>query len=326
MGKNGNNGNSSGKNKNGKNGKKGRGGAIALDSSDSRYDPEDSGSAADAMELATKAHEGSVGFRRVVAIVGNTVGVLALLAAIAGVGAMLWITANGTSMSRIFEDDVAGTRTISAPTLLALLALVGLIFGQFASRGMWGIGLSKGPSLNGRGGGTFAVQLRPISVPLHLLFIVLAVVVWLLVLPVPVVLDRGGEIPALPGSSALEQFWFTVTVYGALSGAVVAMITVSLLKKLSYNRSLERNREAIVPNSPEQRFWRKFSHIWRAELLVAALGGAALGLSPLGIPLDSPAYGFGMLGAGLVLFVASIPLALNAWRSGLPVERVESYT
>jgi hypothetical protein len=37
-------------------------------------------------------------------------------------------------------------------------------------------------------------------------------------------------------------------------------------------------------------------------------------------------YGFGMLAAGVILLAAAIALALGSWRSGLPVERVESYT
>jgi hypothetical protein len=60
--------------------------------------------------------------------------------------------------------------------------------------------------------------------------------------------------------------------------------------------------------------------------MVAALGGASLGLAPLGVHLDSSAYGFSFAAAGVALLVVAVVLALNAWRSGLPVERVESYT
>jgi hypothetical protein len=44
------------------------------------------------------------------------------------------------------------------------------------------------------------------------------------------------------------------------------------------------------------------------------------------VHLDSAAYGFGALAIGLALIIIAVLVALNAWRSGLPVERVESYT
>jgi len=101
---------------------------------------------------------------------------------------------------------------------------------------------------------------------------------------------------------------------------------VSLLKKLTFNRALTRHAAAIREGSRSQLWWRAFSHIWRAELAVAGFAGAALGLSPLGVHLHSPGFGWSAVGIGLGLIAVAVALALNAWRSGLPVERVESYT
>lgn len=260
--------------------------------------------------------------RRTVAVIGNTVGAVALLAAIAAVAALLWFTNQDVSIGDVFEDDRSGTMTIAVPFLLLVLSMIGFFFGQFASRGRWGMGENTSTWSSG----TFRVVLRPISVGLHIVFFLLAIVAWLLVLPLPVLLQSAGTIGTDVGSSAAEQFWFTVVVYGVVTGAIAAVVGVSLVKKLTYNRLLERGRDAIVDGSPSQVAWRRFSHIWRGELMIAALGGAALGLSPLGIHLDSITYGLAFAAAGAGLIVVSVVIALNSWRSGLPVERVESYT
>ena len=259
--------------------------------------------------------------RQIVGIVGNIVGVLALLVAAGAVYWLLTLTAGGDSISSVFEDDVAGTTTIAFPTLMALLSMVGFFFGQFAVRGKWGMG---GGSIFA--GGAFKVDLRPISVAVHALLFLLALIAWALVMVVPLVIDAQGGIDATEGSSALDQYWFTVTVYGAITGALAAMTGVSLLKKLTYNNSLQRNFSSIEPGSPSQKRWRVISHIWRAELGHAGLSGAALGLAPLGLHLGSAVYGWSFAAVGVLLLVAAIVLALNSWRSGLPVERVESYT
>jgi hypothetical protein len=257
---------------------------------------------------------------KIVAIVGNSVGVAALAVAIGAVYWLLTFTASDRRISSVFEDDIAGTRTMSFPFLMLLLSLIGFFFGQYALRGTWGVGTKK------QRDGSFVVNIRPVSVPLHALLLAGALIAWVLVMVVPVYLDTRGEIDASPGSSAVEQFWFTVTIYGVVTGIVSGMVGMSLLKKLTYNRFLERSRSFIDSGSQSQLAWRKFSHIWRGELGIAACAGAALGLSPLGIHLDSAAYGVGMLAAGLVLLTVSALLALNSWRSGLPVERLESYT
>lgn len=259
--------------------------------------------------------------RRIVAVVGNIVGVAALLVGIGTVVWLLLLTAGGDSIGSVFADDVAGTTTIAFPTLMALLSLTGFIFGQFAVRGRWG--MSEG----GRStGGSITVELRPIGVGLHVIFLMLSLIAWVLVMVVPVVLDAQDALRIPDGSSAREQFWFTVTVYGALTGALTAMIGLSLLKKLTYDRALARSTSQIRPGSGSQVWWRTFSYIWRAELGIGAVGGAALGLSPLGVHLDSPAYGLGAVAIGVLLMGIAAVTALNAWRSGLPVQRVESYT
>jgi hypothetical protein len=259
--------------------------------------------------------------RQIVGIVGNLIGVAALAV---GIGAVIWLlnlTASGNSISSAVEDDVAGTTTIAFPTLMALLSMIGFFFGQFAVRGRWGMG-----GVAPFSGGNFTVDLRPISVGLHTLFLVLAVLAWVLVMVLPVAADARGALDIPDGSSAAEQFWFTVTVYGAITGVIAAMVAVSLLKKLTYNPALQRNESSIAVGSPAQKWWRGFSHIWRAELGIAGAGGAAIGLSPLGLHLGSAAYGFGALVIGVALIALAVLAALNAWRSGLPVERVESYT
>lgn len=260
--------------------------------------------------------------RKTIALVGNIVGAVALLAAIGAVAALLWFTNQDVSIGDVFEDDRSGTMTIAVPFLLLVLSMIGFFFGQFAARGRWGMGENTSTWSSG----TFRVVLRPIGVGLHVVFFLLAVVAWFLVLPLPVLLQSAGTIGADQGSSAAEQFWFTVVVYGVVTGAIAAVVGVSLVKKLTYNRLLERGRDTIVDGSPSQVAWRRFSHIWRGELMIAALGGAALGLSPLGIHLDSISYGLALAAAGIALIIASVGIALNSWRSGLPVERVESYT
>jgi hypothetical protein len=260
--------------------------------------------------------------RRIVGTGGNLVGIVALLVAIAAVAAILVFTNQGVSIGSVIQDDSAGTMTIAFPFLMVLLAMICLFFGQFATRGRWGAS-EKTSVLSS---GSFRVDLRPISVGLHILFLLLAVIVWVLVVPVPVALETGGTVNPPPGSSAAQQFWFTVVVYAVVSGALAAIVAISLLKKLTYNRFLERGRSSIVDGSPAQVAWRRLSHIWRGELVLAGFAGAAFGLSPLGIHLDSVVYGLAFAAVGVVLLLASIAMALNSWRSGLPVERVESYT
>jgi len=275
---------------------------------------------AGAGEIAARRRAGSMQKAApLLAIVANAVGALALLAAIAGIGWLLLYTGGDNSISSAFPDDVGGTRTIAAPALLLLLSMVAFFFGQYAARGRWGVG-DDSPSSTGR----FRVDLRPIGAGLHVILLAAAVVAWMLVLVVPVILDARGDLVLSDGGSAADQFWFVVIVYGVISAATAMMIAVSLLKKLTYNRSLARHAAAIRPGSSSQRLWRQWSHIWRGELGVAAFGGIALGLSPLGAPLGSAAFTLGMLAAGVVLTAFAVVLALNAWRSGLPVERVES--
>lgn len=257
-----------------------------------------------------------------IALIGNLVGTVALLAAIAAVLALLWFTNAGVSISDVFEDDRSGTMTIAVPFLVLLLSMIGFFFGQFAARGRWGMGENTSTWSSG----TFRVVLRPVSVSLHALFLAAALLAWAVVLPLPVALQASGIIGTDEGSSAAEQFWFTVVVYGVVAGAIAAVVGVSFLKKISYNRLLTRGRDRIVDGSPSQVAWRRFSHIWRGELMIAAVGGAALGLSPLGIHLDSVSYGLALAAAGAALIIAAVAIALNCWRSGLPVERVESYT
>jgi hypothetical protein len=259
--------------------------------------------------------------RRIIAIVGNLVGALALVVAI---GAVLWLlalTAGGDSIGSVFPDDRAGTSTIAFPTLMAFLSMIGFFFGQFAVRGRWSMATGK-PAADG----SYKVDLRPIGVGLHSVFLLLAVLAWALVMVVPVVADSRGALNTGDGSSATEQFWFTVTVYGTITGVIAAMVAVSLLKKLTYNRALLRHRSFIDAGSASQGWWRRFSHIWRAELGIAGFAGAALGLSPLGIHLHSAVYGVGALVIGLALGAVAVLTAVNSWRSGLPVERLESYT
>ena len=73
--------------------------------------------------------------RRTVGLIGNAVGVLALLVATGSVFWLLSLTGGDRSISSVFEDDVAGTTTIAFPTLMALLSMIGFFFGQFAVRG-----------------------------------------------------------------------------------------------------------------------------------------------------------------------------------------------
>ncbi|MGY4857731.1 hypothetical protein [Cryobacterium sp. AP23] len=254
--------------------------------------------------------------RRIVGILGNLVGVVALLVCVGAIAWLLNLTAAGNSISSVVEDDVAGTSTIAFPTLMALLSMTGFFFGQFAVRGRWGMG--GDPS---RSGGSFKVDLRPISVGLHAVLLAAAVLAWVLVMVLPVVADARGAIDIPDGSSAAEQFWFTVTVYGAITGVLAAMV-----KKLTYNTALRAHQSSITKGSHSQEWWRRFSHIWRTELGIAGFGGAALGLSPLGVHLGSATYGFGALAIGVALLAVATLAALNSWRSGLPVERVESYT
>lgn len=260
--------------------------------------------------------------RRRVGIGGNAVGAVALLVAIAALAAILVFTNQGVSIGSVFEDDSAGTMTIAVPFLLVLLSATGFFFGQFATRGRWG----SSDKTSVLSSGSFRVDLRPIGVGLHLLLLVTAVIAWVLVVLLPVALETAGTVNPPPGSSAAKQFWFAVVVYALVSGALAAVVAVSLLKKVTYNRLLGRGRSSIVDGSPAQIAWRRLSHIWRGELVLAGLAGAALGLSPLGIHLDSASYTLAFAAAGVALLVAAITMALNSWRSGLPVERVESYT
>lgn len=114
--------------------------------------------------------------------------------------------------------------------------MVAFFFGQYAARGRWGTGDDQRSST-----GRFRVDLRPIRVGMHVLLLTAAVAAWTLVLGVPVSLDARGDLVLSDGGSAADQFWFVVTVYGVISAAIAMMVAVSLLKKLTYNRSLARH-------------------------------------------------------------------------------------
>ncbi|WP_127572865.1 hypothetical protein [Georgenia faecalis] len=259
--------------------------------------------------------------RFIVALVGNTVGALALLV---GAGTVFWLlslTGGGEPIRSVVEDDTTGTETMSFPILMALLSMIAFFFGQFAARGRWGADEGYHSS-----GGSFTVLLRPVSVGLHAVLLVVALAAWALVMVVPLVLEAQGAIAASDGSTALSQYWTVVTVYSVVTGALAGMTGVSLLKKLTYNESLRRHGWTIRKGTPSQLRWRLVSHIWRAELGIAAVAGVALGLAPLGVHLESTVFSVSFAAAGAALLAGAVVMALNAWRSGLPVERVESYT
>ncbi|RLQ85371.1 hypothetical protein D9V28_00285 [Mycetocola zhadangensis] len=270
----------------------------------------------------SESSAGTERVRKIVAVVGNSIGAVALAVAIAALVAILWFTREGVSISDVFEDDRSGSTTTSFPILMLFLSMIGFFFGQFASRGRWGVG----ENMSAWSSGTFRIVLNPTSVALHTTLWLLAILAWVLVLPFPVYLDVVGKLALEDGSSSARQFWFAAIAYGAIAGAIASVVFVSLLKKLTYNRLLDRNRASIVDGSATQVAWRRFSHIWRGELMVAAVAGGALGLAPVGFHVDSSAYVLSFAAAGVGLLIASIVMALNAWRSGLPVERVESYT
>ncbi|MBT2586791.1 hypothetical protein [Arthrobacter sp. ISL-95] len=252
--------------------------------------------------------------------------ILGIALTLAGVGLvafLLVLTGSGTPIREVFPDDRTGTTTIAAPFLVLMFGFIALVFGNFALRGTWSL-LREEEQPRGKPG-TWRVDLRPINPVIHGFLVLVGFAAWFAVLALPAYLDTQGLIAAKDGSTARSQLWFIVVVYGLISGAITAMVAMSLLKKLTYNRLLARSISTLTPG-PKQAFWWRFSHIWRGELGAAAVGGSALGLAPLAAHFGSGLNLALSLTVGLVAMLLSAALALNSWRSGMPVERVESYT
>ncbi|MCU1423418.1 MAG: hypothetical protein JWN36_3069 [Microbacteriaceae bacterium] len=277
---------------------------------------------------ADREHRQALAVARVLVGVGIGVTVLAFLALVATVVLISAadarpldpVTGDPAPLYLIADDGTPAARWIViAPGGLLLVAACLVIFGELIRRGAW---TERETTL--LEGGSNVVDLVALPLRAHIAWLCAAVLAWCAVIAVPSILQSVGSWPGTLSPTARDAVWFVLALNGAFPAGLAAASAVSLLKKRTFDARAERGRATIREGSPAQRFWRLFSHRWRAELWIAAVAGAFAGSAPVAATNGAGVVAAVLLAIGVVLGALSVALALNAWRSGESLRRVES--
>ena len=241
-------------------------------------------------------------------------GVLAL----AGVGVLAWLIVlglAGSTLERLLPSLAADFSYTAIPGVLLLLASVPLFFAEMFRRGRW---FARNRTF--WQGGSVALVVRATPLPTFLAWMLVPVIFYCLLVPVPVLAaaDTGtlGQTP----SGASEEFWTLVSFYGFVAAGIVGVFLATLLKRATY----ERLAAAHGPLAKRGRtFWRLISTQWRGETWFSFASLGLFGVLPLlwhdasagDKPFDNSALTI-MTTLAVVFGALAIALVLNAWRSG----------
>jgi hypothetical protein len=114
-------------------------------------------------------------------------------------------------------------------------------------------------------------------------------------------------------------------VYGGLSAALVGILSVSLVKKLSYTAQLNRRGDRARGGGPGKSFWRWFTFRWRFDLWFAGVGGALVGTCWMALLFSDVGFFGGALVAGLAFLAVGVLTCLQYWRAGEALGVGESF-
>lgn len=167
---------------------------------------------------------------------------------------------------------------------------------------------------------------RPLGLVTHALWVVVALAVWVAL--VPVTLSKASvDQAASPSLSYLDSgsdVVFLLGVYGGLVSAVTGALVGSWVKKAWYLRTERR----LGPPDPGTRSpgWWTFTYYWRADVWLVALGGLLLGITPLPWFLESTTAAVVTAGIGAALALAGLTFSTQYRRSGMPLGTGSSLT
>lgn len=246
--------------------------------------------------------------------------VIGILIAGLGVAALAMLYARGMAGEPLdgalpFVSD--GTGALATPGVLFLIAMVPLFIAELMRRARWEVRARSFVR-----GGSVGVVITPTPVWGVLLWLAVAVVAWIVLVPVAL----SGEAERSATDAAASEFRTLIAVYGFVAAAIVGIIALSLLKRVTYARLAARFGPAPQGG---RTVWALMTVQWRLDSWFAALGAGLLGCIPLLVvvpadeTVDVTALAW-VIGLGVFGILAGVVLALNAWRSGEPYGAAES--
>jgi hypothetical protein len=267
----------------------------------------------------TRPHTSSVPSPRLFYLGGG----LLALAGVASLVCLYLVGLDGGEYTGLIATVEETSSYIAMPGIFFLLAGVLLFLAEMFRRARW--------SARDRGfwrGGSVAIDMGVTPLPIVLLWLLVPVIAYLLLVPVPVLAETGAGGPGDAVRSATPHFWTLVSCYGFLAAGTVGVFLASLLKRATYRRLAAAHDMGQRRGST---FWRLVATQWRAETFLSFIGFGLLGVLPL-LWHDALAGRKDFDDTALVvllgIFVGCTALAivtvLNAWRSGDPYGLAES--
>jgi uncharacterized membrane protein len=276
-----------------------------------------------ATKSATSARVG-----RVLLVIGIVIAVVA----VASVVVLMWYfslpidhgsLSNDTKVRGgllLTEDTVSeGGVFLAIPAGILLVASCFLFPGYFMSRGRMGLSTSN------RVGGSIVANYAVVPARTHVLWLLVAVLFWILLLVVPLISAGAGGWPMGVESDARDYVFVLCGMYGGLAAGIAGLMAVSLVKKqhyLSMQRSSDPRLQGDEAASP---FWRWFSYRWRIDGWLAMIGGGLAGVSVMPAVLGSPLICAILLVIALALLVAAVAAARQYGRAGEGLGSAEGF-
>jgi hypothetical protein len=210
------------------------------------------------------------------------------------------------------EDDAS---SLALPGILFLLASVPLFFGEVVRRsGKW--------STRSRGffrGGNTRLVIPSISLKAILLWMLVPAAAWVVLVPVPVLMEAQKTAFPLTKVHAYDGFWNLAMFYGFFAAGTIGVFLASLLKRATYNRLAA----AFGPVKKASTFWTLVSAQWRGETFFAFASTGLFGVLPFlwhdavygRKPFDDSALTI-MTSSAVACGVLAVVIVLNSWRCG----------
>ncbi|MDQ0734728.1 hypothetical protein [Arthrobacter agilis] len=172
-------------------------------------------------------------------------------------------------------------------------------------------------------GGTVVSENTYLSPRAHLGWLGVALVFWIVLIPVPVLLAVRGGWPATVRELPQGHVWANLGIYGGITAAVAGTLLVSHFKKQHYLALVAAHDPRL--DEPQRGIWRWATFRWRFDLWLGALGGALSGASLIALPYDGVVALAIPLALGTSLMVLGVLLGRQYWRSHMPLGLAESF-
>ncbi|HEY0261355.1 MAG TPA: hypothetical protein VGC18_16045 [Lacisediminihabitans sp.] len=261
-------------------------------------------------------------------------GAVAVALALVALAWLLWLLSSGTD-----REGLQTTVTVPGAFLLSrrqssivsvLIAIPGCLLVVGAVLLFLGVFLRRAARFGVRDrrwwqGGTVVSVMKPIGARAHLLWIAVAVVGWGCLILIPLATSGGGGWPLDLREPESTNTFIVLGLYGGLAAALAGILTVSLVKKLTYAAELRRRGDRARGGGAGKSFWRWFTFRWRFDLWFAAVGGALLGTSWMALLFHDTSFFAGALIIGAVFMAVAVVTAMQYWRAGQALGTGESF-